>query len=76
MELLPDMVPTLISFLQDETPAIARQAITTGTNLFRFVLEKIVIQVKKGLQGYIMTFFYYKNSQLFSLNQQSISAWD
>lgn len=40
------MVPTLISFLKDETPAVARQAITTGTNLFRNVLEKVVVQVK------------------------------
>lgn len=44
VQLLPDMVPTLISFLKDETPAVARQAITTGTNLFRNVLEKVVIQ--------------------------------
>lgn len=44
VELLPDMVPTLISYLQDETPAVVRQAITTGTNLFRTVLEKITIQ--------------------------------
>lgn len=45
-DLLPDMVPTLIFFLKDETPAVARQAITTGTNLFRNVLEKIVTQVQ------------------------------
>lgn len=45
IELLPEMVPCLIAFLKDETPAVARQAITTGTSLFGYVLEKLVIQV-------------------------------
>ncbi|XP_072974798.1 uncharacterized protein [Typha angustifolia] len=40
MELLPETIPCLISFLNDETPAVARQAITSGTYLFRRVLEK------------------------------------
>nr|XP_029120291.1 uncharacterized protein LOC105044609 isoform X2 [Elaeis guineensis] len=44
MELLPEMIPSLIFFLKDETPAVARQAIITGTYLFRSVLEKVVIQ--------------------------------
>ncbi|XP_065010701.1 uncharacterized protein LOC135640318 isoform X2 [Musa acuminata AAA Group] len=44
IELLPEMVPCLIAFLKDETPAVARQAITTGTSLFGYVLEKLVIQ--------------------------------
>lgn len=45
IELLPMMVPTLILFLKDESPAVARQAIITGTFLFRTVLEKIAIEV-------------------------------
>ncbi|KAJ6837724.1 uncharacterized protein M6B38_323375 [Iris pallida] len=44
VELLPDVIPTLMSYLKDETPAVARQAITTTTNLYRNVLEKVVIQ--------------------------------
>ncbi|KMZ75469.1 putative Symplekin [Zostera marina] len=44
IELLPMMVPTLILFLKDESPAVARQAIITGTFLFRTVLEKIAIE--------------------------------
>ncbi|TQD82394.1 hypothetical protein C1H46_032036 [Malus baccata] len=44
VELLPDIVPSLIDVLSDETPAVARQAITSGSNLFRCVLEKVSIQ--------------------------------
>ncbi|WOL01913.1 hypothetical protein Cni_G10632 [Canna indica] len=44
MEVLPEMVPCLISFLEDDTPAVARQAVTTGISLYRLVLEKLVIQ--------------------------------
>ncbi|XP_074592779.1 uncharacterized protein LOC141848631 isoform X2 [Curcuma longa] len=43
-EVLHEILPCLISFLEDETPAVARQAITTGTALFCHVLEKLVIQ--------------------------------
>ncbi|KAG6523623.1 hypothetical protein ZIOFF_013488 [Zingiber officinale] len=43
-DVLHEMLPCLISFLEDETPAVARQAITTGTALFGHVLEKLVIQ--------------------------------
>ncbi|KAJ8476753.1 hypothetical protein OPV22_020480 [Ensete ventricosum] len=44
LELLPEMAPCLLAFLKDETPAVSRQAITTGTSLFGYVLEKLVIQ--------------------------------
>ncbi|KAG6527451.1 hypothetical protein ZIOFF_009553 [Zingiber officinale] len=40
-DVLHEMLPCLISFLEDETPAVARQAITTGTALFGHVLEKL-----------------------------------
>lgn len=54
MELLPEMIPSLICFLKDETPAVARQAIITGTYLFRNVLEKVVIQASSTLLIYYM----------------------
>uniref|UniRef100_A0A1D1XLC0 Symplekin n=1 Tax=Anthurium amnicola TaxID=1678845 RepID=A0A1D1XLC0_9ARAE len=44
MELLPEIVPTLVYLLKDETPAVTRQAIVSGTTLFHNVLEKLVIQ--------------------------------
>lgn len=43
-EVLSEMIPCLLHFLKDETAAVARQAITTGTSLFRHVLENLVIQ--------------------------------
>ncbi|KAH7677881.1 symplekin protein [Dioscorea alata] len=46
IEVLPVMVPALISFLKDDTPAVVRQAIKTGTFLFQYVLVKLAI---KGL---------------------------
>ncbi|KAJ0979353.1 hypothetical protein J5N97_014827 [Dioscorea zingiberensis] len=46
IEVLPEMVPTLISFLKDDTPAVVRQAIKTGAFLFQYVLVKVAI---KGL---------------------------
>jgi symplekin len=42
---LPDMIPCLLHLLNDDTPAVARQAIKTGTTLFAKVLEHLVIQV-------------------------------
>ncbi|TVU37100.1 hypothetical protein EJB05_10391 [Eragrostis curvula] len=44
MVYLPDMIPCLMHLLNDDTPAVARQAIKTGTNLFAKVLEHLVIQ--------------------------------
>ncbi|XP_062186782.1 uncharacterized protein LOC133890428 [Phragmites australis] len=44
MVYLPDMIPCLLHLLNDETPAVVRQAIKTGTNLFAKVLEQLVIQ--------------------------------
>ncbi|KAL5550451.1 hypothetical protein UlMin_000627 [Ulmus minor] len=41
---LPEIVPGLISVLNDPTPAVARQAITCGIDLFRSTLQKITIQ--------------------------------
>ncbi|GJY67806.1 symplekin isoform X1 [Tanacetum coccineum] len=43
-ELLPDIVPLLITLLRDGTPAVARQAITSGISLFRRALTKIALQ--------------------------------
>ncbi|KAH9736535.1 HEAT repeat-containing protein [Citrus sinensis] len=44
VQLVPEIVPVLISVLDDATPAVARQAITSGLDLFRFTLEKVAIQ--------------------------------
>ncbi|XP_076904696.1 uncharacterized protein LOC143560239 [Bidens hawaiensis] len=43
-DLLPDIVPLLLTLLRDGTPAVARQAITCGISLFRRTLMKIAIQ--------------------------------
>ncbi|KAI3819069.1 hypothetical protein L1987_12891 [Smallanthus sonchifolius] len=43
-DLLPDIVPLLITLLRDATPAVARQAITCGISIFRHSLTKIAIQ--------------------------------
>lgn len=44
-EFLPDIVPVLIDVLDDDTPAVVRQAILCGIGLFRSTLQKIAIQV-------------------------------
>ncbi|XP_050893645.1 uncharacterized protein LOC127100478 isoform X2 [Lathyrus oleraceus] len=43
-EFLPDIVPVLIDVLDDDTPAVVRQAILCGIDLFRYTLEKIAVQ--------------------------------
>jgi symplekin len=45
VEFLPEIVPELINVLSDGTPAVARQAIASGIELFRLTLEKVTIQV-------------------------------
>jgi symplekin len=42
---IPDVMPSLLDLLNDETPAVARQAVKTGTDLFAKVLQQLVIQV-------------------------------
>jgi symplekin len=44
-EFMPDIVPVLIDILDDDTPAVVRQAILCGIDLFSSTLEKIAIQV-------------------------------
>ncbi|KAL0375338.1 UNVERIFIED_CONTAM: hypothetical protein Sradi_3449500 [Sesamum radiatum] len=44
LELLPDIIPALIAALKDDTPAVARQAITSGVDIFRCSLAKVAIQ--------------------------------
>ncbi|CAK9133852.1 unnamed protein product [Ilex paraguariensis] len=44
VELLPEIVPVLIIVLRDGTPAVARQAITCGIDLFRCTLIRVAIQ--------------------------------
>ncbi|KAK4253268.1 hypothetical protein QN277_010592 [Acacia crassicarpa] len=43
-EFLPDIIPVLLAVLDDDTPAVVRQAISCGINLFHSTLEKIAIQ--------------------------------
>lgn len=44
MEFLPEILPVLITVLKDRTPAVARQAITCGIDIFRCTLVKVAIQ--------------------------------
>ncbi|KAL3038110.1 hypothetical protein AAZX31_01G111400 [Glycine max] len=43
-EFLSDIVPVLIDLLDDDTPAVVRQALLCGIDLFRATLEKIAVQ--------------------------------
>jgi hypothetical protein len=45
MVYIPEVMPSLLDLLNDDTPAVARQAVKTGTNLFAKVLQQLVIQV-------------------------------
>lgn len=56
-EFLPDIVPVLIKVLDDDTPAVVRQAILCGVDLFRSTLEKIAIQVLFYVQCVNLLFF-------------------
>lgn len=49
VEFLPEIVPVLITVLNDATPAVARQAINCGINLFRRTLERIAVQVNLSI---------------------------
>ncbi|KAI3474213.1 hypothetical protein Pfo_029001 [Paulownia fortunei] len=44
LELLPEIIPALVDVLKDNTPAVARQAITCGIDIFRCSLVKVAIQ--------------------------------
>ncbi|KAL7247469.1 hypothetical protein ACSBR2_002391 [Camellia fascicularis] len=44
MEFIPDIIPVLITVLKDGTPAVARQTITCGIDLFCSTLVKVAIQ--------------------------------
>lgn len=48
VDFVPVIVPVLLSLLQDATPAVARRAITSGSNIFRSVLEQVALQVQSG----------------------------
>ncbi|KAK2980006.1 hypothetical protein RJ640_020032 [Escallonia rubra] len=43
-EFLPEIIPVLIAILKDDTPAVARQAIRCGVDIFRHSLVKVAIQ--------------------------------
>ncbi|XP_059667995.1 uncharacterized protein LOC132313299 isoform X2 [Cornus florida] len=44
VEFLPEILPVLVIVLKDGTPAVARQAITCGIDIFRCTLVKVAIQ--------------------------------
>ncbi|XP_073134260.1 uncharacterized protein [Henckelia pumila] len=44
LEYLPEIVPALINILNDDAPAVARQAIKSANDIFRCTLIKVVIQ--------------------------------
>ncbi|XP_050380986.1 uncharacterized protein LOC126798167 [Argentina anserina] len=44
VDFVPEIVTSLINALSDDTPAVARQAISSGSDLFRCVLEKVALQ--------------------------------
>ncbi|CAN6200376.1 unnamed protein product [Urochloa humidicola] len=44
MACLPDIIPCLLHLLDDEAPAVVRQAIKTGTALFAHILQHLVMQ--------------------------------
>lgn len=50
VDFLPEIVPSLINVLSDGTPAVARQAITSGSDLFRCVLEKVALLVTLSVE--------------------------
>lgn len=43
-ESIPEIVPVLMPVLKDDTPAVARQAIRCGMEIFRYVLFKVALQ--------------------------------
>ncbi|CAH9061330.1 unnamed protein product [Cuscuta europaea] len=44
IELLPEIMPLLITSLKDDTPAVARQSIICGIEIFRSLLLKVTVQ--------------------------------
>ncbi|OMO85062.1 hypothetical protein CCACVL1_10448 [Corchorus capsularis] len=44
VEFAPQIAPFLITVLEDDTPAVARQSISSSIDLFRRTLEKVAIQ--------------------------------
>eukprot|EP00250_Pteridium_aquilinum_P033702 c611_g1_i1 orf=440-4438(-) len=43
-EHIPSMVPILLTLMGDDTPAVARHAISTGSSLFRSTFEQVALQ--------------------------------
>lgn len=50
LELLPEIIPALLDVLKDNTPAVVRQAITCGIDIFRCSLVKVAVQVGSELE--------------------------
>lgn len=58
-EFLPEIVPVLVSFLNDESPPVARQAIACGLDLFRCTFQKIAIQVISSIHILLIVYAYW-----------------
>ena len=46
LEHLPTMVPVLLTLMGDDMPAIARRAISAGSNLFQNTFQQVALQVR------------------------------
>lgn len=53
--LVPSMVPALLALLHDAAPAVARRAITSGSNIFRVILEQVALQVETTVLSVIFS---------------------
>lgn len=51
VDFVPIMVPVLLTLLRDSAPAVARRAITSGSNIFRVILEQVALQVNSSSCG-------------------------
>lgn len=75
IEVLPVMVPALISFLKDETPAVVRQAIKTGTFLFQYVLVKLAIKVIVEKLVLLQAYICFVISSFYFYLSMSVRSW-
>lgn len=56
VDFVPIMVPVLLALLQDAAPAVARRAITSGSNIFRTILEQVALQVRSAGDSVVLVF--------------------
>ncbi|GAB2281263.1 hypothetical protein Dimus_015867 [Dionaea muscipula] len=54
LEFLPEIVPTLMNIMEDDVPAVVRQAISSGIDLFCATLSKVAVQTDESSQRVIV----------------------